>query len=106
MRHHAGKSCLHRVTVFKIKTHDMKLEMSKQIEEITDEDLQVLWPAIGGAPHLFSHGKDELQDVLINGGLTADSGLTLDYYSMAAIVDILRRRGFESRVLTEDQYEL
>jgi hypothetical protein len=67
----------------------------KQIEQLTDEDLKVLWPAIGGAPHLFEHGKEELKDGLISGDFS-ESGLKMDFYSMAAIVDILRHRGFET----------
>lgn len=74
--------------------------MSKQIEDLTDEDLMELWPAIGGAPHLFEYGKDELKNVLISGSCaTADdepTGLQLDYYTMAAIVKILQSRGFET----------
>lgn len=79
--------------------------MAKQIEELTDEDLMVLWPTIGGEPHLFEDGKDELRHVLTTGecemeyefgGKTksATIGLQLDYYTMAAIVGILQQRGF------------
>lgn len=39
--------------------------MSRQIEDLTDEDLLELWPAIGLAPHLFEYVKDELKNVLI-----------------------------------------
>lgn len=41
--------------------------MKKGIELLTDEDLMEIWPAIGGAPHLFEFGKDELRQVLISG---------------------------------------
>lgn len=69
----------------------------KNIEQLTDEDLQAIWPAIGGAPHLFSHGKDELRLLLITGHCTEpELPLQMDFYTMAAIVDILRHRGFET----------
>lgn len=74
--------------------------MAKQIEELTDDDLMELWPAIGGAPHLFEYGKDELKRVLITGECADENdepiGLTLDYYTMAAIVKVLQSRGFET----------
>lgn len=81
--------------------------MPKMIEEITDADLQAIWPAIGGAPHLFETGKDELRQVLVSGDCGIEYeigkkikvepiGLQLDFYTMAAIVDILRHRGFET----------
>ena len=74
--------------------------MAKQIEELTDEDLMELWPAIGGTPHLFEYGKEELKNVLINGSCADENdepiGLQLDYYTMAAIVNILKDRGFDT----------
>lgn len=77
------------------------MSSKKEIEQITDEDLSAIWPVIGGTPHLFDFGKDELKTVLITGfGPESDSpepiGLQLDFYTMAAIVDILRNRGFET----------
>lgn len=79
----------------------------KQIEEITDEDLAVIWGRIGGTPHLFEYGKDELRHVLITGECVMEGEiggkpyenpitLQLDYYTMAAITDTLRARGFET----------
>lgn len=72
----------------------------KQIEQITDEDLAALWPAIGGTPHLFEYGKDELRRVLVTGECYDEkdnaTSIQLDFYTMAAIVDILRHRGFET----------
>jgi hypothetical protein len=75
--------------------------MAKNIEELTDEDLQALWPAIGGAPHLFEYGKNELKNVLISGSYD-EADIQLDYYTMAAIVDVLRSRGFETLNQKED----
>jgi hypothetical protein len=85
--------------------------MAKQIEEITDEDMSVIWGRIGGTPHLFEAGKEELRHILTTGecsmeyefgGETKEApiGLTLDYYTMAAIVDTLRLRGFETIIHT------
>jgi hypothetical protein len=72
----------------------------KNIEEITEQDLEALWPVIGGTSHLFEYGKDELKQVLITGecgdGEGEPIGLQLDFYTMAAIVDTLRARGFET----------
>lgn len=72
--------------------------MIKEIEQLTDEDLIALWPMIGGTPHLFEYGKDELRKVLIDGQCANENdepiSLTLNYYTMAAIVDTLRERGF------------
>lgn len=74
--------------------------MEKKIEQITDEDLMEIWPAIGGAPHLFEYGKEELRSVLVTGHGPEDNpepiAIELDFYSMAAIVDTLRSRGFQT----------
>lgn len=67
--------------------------MAKEIEQITDEDLLEIWAVIGGTPHLFEYGKDCLKELLTT-GYAEDHGLMLDYYTMAAIVDKLRERGF------------
>jgi hypothetical protein len=91
----------------------------KQIEEITETDLLELWSAIGGAPHLFEYGKDELKQVLTTGECAMERqapdgyevepiSLQLDYYTMAAIVDILRKNGYETPIssvgsLTQDE---
>lgn len=78
----------------------------KQIEELTDDDLMVIWPAIGGTPHLFEFGKDELRKVLIDGQCADEDdnpiGLQLDYYTMAAIVGILQERGFATPKFNKD----
>ena len=79
----------------------------KKIEEINDDDLLALWPVIGGEPHLFEYGKQELKQVLVDGDCSTTTeicgeivesaiGLQLDFYTMAAIVDILRDRGFKT----------
>lgn len=72
--------------------------MQKQIEQLTEDDLIELWGVIGGTPHLFEYGKDELKRVLITGECVDENdepcGLSLGYYTMAAIVDKLRERGF------------
>jgi hypothetical protein len=79
--------------------------MEKMIEQLTEDDLQELWIVIGGTPHLYEYGKDELKQVLVTGecgigqefqGKTTVEpiGIQLDYYTMAAIVDKLRERGF------------
>lgn len=65
----------------------------KPIEQITETELQELWPLIGGAPHLYEHGKDELKEGLSNGLFES---LQMDYYTMAAIVDYLRGKGYEA----------
>lgn len=80
--------------------------MLKTIDELTDEDLMELWPAIGGTPHLFEYGKEDLKRTLITGETVDENdesnGLQLDYYTMAAIVDILRERGFTT---SEEEYK-
>lgn len=68
--------------------------MSKKIEQLTDADLEAVWPEIGGAPHLFEYSKDELRTGLIIGDFS-ESGLQMDYYTMAAIVRVLTSRGFD-----------
>jgi len=70
--------------------------MQKQIEQLTDDDLLAIWPRIGGTPHLFEQGKEQLRELLIT-GYSEDHGLMLDYYTMAAIVDKLRERGFPTK---------
>jgi hypothetical protein len=68
----------------------------KPIEELQDADLAAIWPVIGGAPHLFEHGKVELSQILRMGEIPEQCGLFMDFYTMAAIVDILRHRGFDT----------
>lgn len=73
----------------------------KNIEAITNKELEEIWPLIGGAPHLFEYGKDELRAMLIDGFPNTDDGelgIQLDYYTMAAIVDYLRNAGYETLV--------
>ncbi len=65
----------------------------KIIEVISDEDLLELWSVIGGTPHLFEDGKEDLKKGLINGDFEG-SGIQLDFHTMVAIVDTLRERGF------------
>ena len=65
----------------------------KPIEELTDEDLMEVWSVIGGTPHLFEHGKEDLKELLTT-GYVEDNALMLDYYTMAAIVYTLQNRGF------------
>lgn len=65
----------------------------KPIEELTEDDLIELWNVIGGTPHLFEFGKDNLKELLTT-GFSEDHGLFLDYYTMAAIVHALEQRGF------------
>lgn len=77
----------------KVSNMDMSEPKFKQIEDITEEELQALWPLIGGSPHLFDYGKSELKQGLITGFFTE---LHMDYYTMAAIVDYLRHRGYET----------
>lgn len=74
----------------------------KEIEQLTEEDLGVLWPAIGGTPHLFEYGKDDLKRVLITGDAYDIEGLQLDYYTMAALVNILQERGFATPKFNKD----
>ena len=74
--------------------------MAKEIEQLTDDDLAAIWNRIGGTPHLFEFGKDNLRELLVTGECE-DHGLMLDYYTMAAIVDTLRVRGFETIIYTD-----
>jgi hypothetical protein len=68
----------------------------KPIEELAEDDLIELWGAIGGTPHLFEYGKDDLKQLLTT-GFAEDHGLMLDYYTMAAIVHTLEERCFCNR---------
>lgn len=83
--------------------------MNKEIEQLTEEDLIELWNVIGGAPHLFEYGKDELKQLLITGECATETGepvaIQVDYYTMAAIVDKLRERGFAAPIIHPDDYD-
>lgn len=70
--------------------------MSKLINSLTEEDVIELWTAIGRTPHLFEYGKEDLKNLLID-GFAEDHGFMLDYYTMAAIVDTLRSRGYNTK---------
>jgi len=89
----------------------------KQIEEITESELQEIWPLIGGEPHLFEYGKDELKQVITTGDCAIEymsgkklkvepCGIQLDFYTMAAIVDYLRSKGYETPSLIADNTQL
>lgn len=76
--------------------------MTKEIEQLTNEDLEVIWPAIGGTPHLFAFAADDLKQILTTGEIPDECGLQLDYYTMAAIVSILQERGFVTPKFNKD----
>lgn len=71
--------------------------MTKEIEQLTDDDLAEVWGVIGGTPHLFEYGKSDLRKLLTT-GYADDPGLMLDFYTMSAIVDKLRERGFPAPI--------
>jgi hypothetical protein len=63
------------------------------VKDITDEHLEALWPVIGGTPHLFEHGKDELKQGLIE-GYWDESGIKMDWWTMKCVLDKLRELGY------------
>lgn len=67
--------------------------MAKQIEQITDTELLEIWSLIGGTPHDYKPGMQVLKEGLITGHFKR---LKIDYYSLAAMVDCLRAKGYEA----------
>jgi hypothetical protein len=67
--------------------------MAKQIEQITDTELLEIWSLIGGTPHDYQPGMQVLKEGLITGDFKR---LKIDYYSLAAMVDCLRAKGYEA----------
>jgi hypothetical protein len=64
------------------------------VENITDEHLEELWPVIGGAPHLFEYGKDELRTGLLTGDWS-ESTLQMDWYTMYCMLNKMRELGYD-----------
>lgn len=71
-----------------------------RVENITEDHLAELWPVIGGAPHLFEYGKDELRTGLIDGDW-AQSMLQMDYYTMVCMLKRLRELGYDTDCLID-----
>ena len=76
------------------------MEHLTRVENITDEHLEELWPVIGGAPHLFEYGKDELKKGLIDGDWS-ESDIQMDYYTMVCILKKLRELGYDTDLLID-----
>jgi hypothetical protein len=76
------------------------MEYLKRVENITDEDLAELWPVIGGTPHFFDHGKDELRTGLVDGDWS-ESGLQMDYYTMVCMLKRLKELGYDTDCLID-----
>ena len=71
-----------------------------RVENVTDEHLEELWPVIGGAPHLFYYGKDELRTGLVDGSWT-ESTLQMDYYTMGCMLNKLREMDYDVDLLID-----
>jgi hypothetical protein len=65
------------------------------IEKITDEHLAELWAVIGGFPHLFEHGKEDLRKGLLDGDWD-ESGLHMDYYTMSCMLSKCRELSYDT----------
>lgn len=79
---------------------DVKPVLWPVIEETLSDDVLVeLWPVIGGAPHLFEYGKDELKKVLLTGDCGTEDdepiSLQLDFFTMAQLINKLRELRFD-----------
>lgn len=64
------------------------------IENITQEHFLELWSVIGGAPHLYEYGKEDLKKGLLEGDWD-DSGLQMDYLTMAKVLQKCRELGYD-----------
>jgi|GEM_PF-6226310 len=76
------------------------MEHLTRVENITDEHLEELWPVIGGAPHLFEYGKDDLKTGIVE-GYWIDSGIQMDYYTMVCVIKKLRELGYDTDLLID-----
>lgn len=65
-----------------------------RIEEITDEHLAECWPVIGGAPHLFEYGKEDLK-ALLTTGFCDEGSIQMDFWTMKCLVKKLTELGYE-----------
>jgi predicted Ser/Thr protein kinase len=63
----------------------------KEINEITEAELLQIWSLIGGSPHLYEVGREDLRTLLVDG---ENNGIQTDFHTMACIVDVLRARGY------------
>lgn len=61
---------------------------------LNDEILEELWVVIGGTPHLYEFGKDALKEALLK-GYWDDTGIQMDFYTMAAVINKLREMDFD-----------
>lgn len=62
--------------------------------DITEEEMQEIWVVIGGTPHLYEWGKDDLKKGLEVGDW-GESGIQMDYYTMSCMINYLRSRGID-----------
>lgn len=61
----------------------------RPFESLTEDEWQGAWMAVGGTPHLYSHGIDEMKDFLE--GYTPDGfSMQFDYFTMAQLINYFR----------------
>lgn len=76
------------------------MESLMRVENITEEHLAELWPVIGGAPHLFEYGKDELRAGIVDGDWS-ESTLQMEFYTMNCMLKKLRELGYDIDLLID-----
>jgi hypothetical protein len=66
----------------------------RRLSDMTEEEYAELWPLIGGAPHLFAFGAEDLRDSLESGDWS-ETGFQMDYYTMSCMLNYLRKIGID-----------
>lgn len=77
-----------------------KKPLLRPLADIKEEEMQELWGIIGGTPHLYEFGKDDLLKGL-NDGDWEESGIQMDYYTMSCLINYLRKIGIDCDDLIE-----
>lgn len=83
---------------------DMLIKL-RPFESLTEDEWIEIWSRIGGAPHLYEYGIDELKQVL-NGEIPDQCGLQLDYFTLAQLFNYLRSIEIDCDGLIEAGYAI
>lgn len=67
---------------------EIKLKL-RPFDTITEDEWGEVWGRIGGTPHLYVYGIEELKQ-LLNGETPEQFGLTMDYFTMTQLINYLR----------------
>lgn len=62
----------------------------RPLSDMKKEEWQEVWGVIGGTPHLYEYGIDEVKEGLSKGDWS-ESGIVMDYYTMSCVLNYFRK---------------